>query len=342
MQPLNLESTLQDLNLYDFTVESSTLSSTVTKAFETNYLLPGVIITEQGQLWGMISRREFLERMSRPYGLELFWRRPVTTLYTLSKQEPLVLPGDTLIVAAAKQSLWRSPELVYEPVIVEIEPQEYRLLDVYQLLVAQSGIHELANLLINELYHKLEIANQQLQQLAAVDSLTNLANRRQFDRYLSQQCQQMRRQIDWLSLIIIDVDYFKLYNDSYGHLAGDFCLQKVANAIKSTVQRATDLVARYGGEEFAVILPATSSEGALLLAEKIINNVRKLEIVHEQSAVSSFVSVSLGVASVIPDSEMTPASLIALADAALYAAKSSGRDRYILHSSLTEEKIHLQ
>jgi diguanylate cyclase (GGDEF)-like protein len=342
MQPLSLESTLQDLNLYDFTVESSTLSSAVTKAFETNYLLPGVIITEQGQLWGMISRREFLERMSRPYGLELFWRRPVTTLYTLSKQEPLILPGDTLIVAAAKQSLWRSPELVYEPVIVEIEPKEYRLLDIHQLLVAQSEIHELANLLINELYQKLETANQELQQLAAVDSLTNLANRRQFDRYLSQQWQQMRRQIDWLSLIIIDVDYFKLYNDSYGHLAGDFCLQQVAKAIKSSVQRVTDLVARYGGEEFAVILPATSAEGALQLAEKIIKNVRKLEIVHEKSAVSSFVSVSLGVASVIPEKEMTPASLIALADGALYAAKSSGRDRYILHSSLREEKIHLQ
>ncbi|MFB2878018.1 diguanylate cyclase domain-containing protein [Floridanema aerugineum] len=342
MQPLSLESTLQDLNLYDFTVESSTLSSAVTKAFETNYLLPGVIITEQGQLWGMISRREFLERMSRPYGLELFWRRPVTTLYTLSKQEPLILPGDTLIVAAAKQSLWRSPELVYEPVIVEIEPKEYRLLDIHQLLVAQSEIHELANLLINELYQKLETANQELQQLADVDSLTNLANRRQFDRYLSQQWQQMRRQIDWLSLIIIDVDYFKLYNDSYGHLAGDFCLQQVAKAIKSSVQRVTDLVARYGGEEFAVILPATSAEGALQLAEKIIKNVRKLEIVHEKSAVSSFVSVSLGAASVIPEKEMTPASLIALADGALYAAKSSGRDRYILHSSLREEKIHLQ
>jgi diguanylate cyclase (GGDEF)-like protein len=152
----------------------------------------------------------------------------------------------------------------------------------------------------------------------------------------------MRRQIDWLSLIIIDVDYFKLYNDSYGHLAGDFCLQQVAKVIKSSVQRVTDLVARYGGEEFAVILPATSAEGALQLAEKIIKNVRKLEIVHEKSAVSSFVSVSLGVASVIPEKEMTPASLIALADGALYAAKSSGRDRYILHSSLREEKIHLQ
>ncbi|MGA9379648.1 MAG: diguanylate cyclase [Phormidium sp.] len=340
MQPLNLGSTLQDLLLYDFTIESKTLSSTVAKTFEDNHLLPGVVITHQNQFWGMISRREFLERMSRPYGLELFLRRPIRDLCKLSKHEPLVLPSDTLIMTAAKRSLWRSPELVYEPVVVELKPREYRLLDVYQLLVAQSDIHELANLLIIELYYKLEIANQELQRLATVDGLTNLANRRQFDTYLYQQWQQMRRQMDWLSLILIDVDYFKLYNDSYGHLAGDFCLQEVAKAIKSTVARATDLVARYGGEEFAVILPATSADGAIHLAEKMINNVRKLQIVHEKSVVSPYVTISLGVASVIPTLEMTPTSLIGLADMALYAAKSSGRDRYILHSSLKEQKIN--
>jgi len=334
MKPLSLESTLQDLILYDFTVESSTSSKTVTKAFEKNYLLPGVVITKHDQLWGMVSRREFLERMSRPYGLELFSRRPISSLYTLSKQEPLVFSSDTLIVAAAKRSLWRSAQLVYEPVIVEVKPKEYRLLDVHQLLVAQSDIHEVANLLIRELYDKIEKANQELQRLATVDSLTNVANRRQFDRYLSDQLQQMRRHIDWLSLIMVDVDFFKLYNDTYGHLAGDFCLQQVAKAIKNSIHRSTDLVARYGGEEFAVILPATSAEGAIHLAEKIVNNVRKLKIVHEKSAISAYVTVSLGITSVIPDLEMNPANLITSADAALYAAKSTGRDRYILHSSL--------
>lgn len=340
MQPLSLESTLQELPLYDFTVESSTFSSRVAKAFEANHLLPGVVITEKSQFLGMISRRKFLERMSRPYGPELFLGRPISNLYMLFKQEPLIFPGDTLIVAAAKRSLWRSADLVYEPLIVELKSKEYRLLDVYQLLVAQSEIHELANLLINELYHKVEIANQDLQRLATVDGLTNLANRRQFDEYLSQQWQQMRRQIDWLSLILVDVDYFKLYNDNYGHLAGDSCLQEVAKAIKSAVQRGIDLVARYGGEEFGVILPATSVDGAIHLAEKIINNVRKLEIVHEKSVVSPYVTISLGVASLIPDLEMTPAGLIALADRGLYRAKSSGRDRYILHSLLKEEKFH--
>ncbi|MFB2938602.1 diguanylate cyclase [Aerosakkonemataceae cyanobacterium BLCC-F154] len=334
MQALSLESTLQDLFLYDFTIESSTLSHTVYKVFADNHLLPGVIITQQKLLWKMISRREFLERMSRPYGLELFSRRPISNLCMLSKNEPLVFSSDTRIVIAAKQCLWRSPELVYEPVVVELKPREYRLLDVYQLLVAQSDIHELANLLIQELYYKLETANHKLQKLATVDSLTNLANRRQFDEYLYQQWQQMRRQIDWLSLILIDVDYFKFYNDNYGHIAGDFCLQEVAKAIKSNVQRATDLVARYGGEEFAVILPTTSADGAIYLAEQIMNSVRNLKIVHKKSAVSPYVTISLGVASVIPNLEMKPSDLIALADAALYKAKSSGRDRYILHAEL--------
>lgn len=334
MQPLSLESTLADLNLYDFTIESNALSSKVAEAFADNHLLPGVIITHQNQFLGMISRREFLERMSRPYGLELFSRRPIGNLCTLFKQELLILPSDTLIMTAAKQSLWRSPELVYEPVIVKLNPKEYRLLDAYQLLVAQSDIHELANLLISDLYNKLATANQELQKLATVDSLTNLANRRQFDEYLEQQWQQMRRQIEWLSLIFIDVDYFKLYNDNYGHLAGDSCLKEVAKAIKNSVQRATDLVARYGGEEFAVILPTTGVEGAIQLAKQMINNVRKLQITHQKSVISPYVTISLGVVSIIPNLESNSASLIASADVALYAAKLSGRDRYTLHSSL--------
>lgn len=334
MQPLSLESTLADLNLYDFTIESNTLSSKVAETFADNHLLPGAIVTHQSQFLGMISRREFLERMSRPYGLELFYRRPISNLCTLFKQELLIFPSDTLIMTAAKQSLWRSPELVYEPVIVELNPREYRLLDVYQLLVAQSDIHELANLLIRDLYKKLATANQELQKLATVDSLTKLANRRHFDEYLGQQWQQMQRQIQWLSIIFIDVDYFKLYNDTYGHLAGDSCLQEVAKAIKNSVQRATDLVARYGGEEFAVILPTTDAEGAIHLAKKMIKNVRKLQITHQKSVISPYVTISLGVASIIPNLETNPASLIASADAALYAAKLSGRDRYTLHSSL--------
>lgn len=150
MENLSLDSTLQELLLYDLSIESSQPGKEVAKALEANPLLPGVIVLEKGQLLGMISRRKFLECMSRPYGLEIFMKRPVKSLYLLVPTNTLVVPCYTLIVETAKQCLQRSPELVDEPIVVEIEPQVYRLLDIHQLLVAQSRIHELATNLINE------------------------------------------------------------------------------------------------------------------------------------------------------------------------------------------------
>lgn len=151
MRNLCLESTLQELSLYDFTIESSLLGKEIAQGFETNSLLPGVILTEEGQLLGMISRRRFLEYMSRPYGLELFLTRPIKSLYLLLGDiENLVLPINTLIVTAARRSLQRTAEEIYEPIVVQIEPNIYRLLDVHQLLVAQSHIHELTTNLLNK------------------------------------------------------------------------------------------------------------------------------------------------------------------------------------------------
>lgn len=150
MENLSLDSTLQELSLYDLTIESSQPGKDVAKAFEENPLLPGVIVLEKCQLLGIISRRKFLECMSRPYGLEIFMKRPIKSLYLLVPTDALVVPCNTLIVESAKRCLQRSPELVDEPIVVEIEPQVYRLLDIHQLLVAQSRIHELATNLINE------------------------------------------------------------------------------------------------------------------------------------------------------------------------------------------------
>lgn len=149
-QPLRLESTLQELLLYDFHIDSSHLGKEVAKILDANPLLPGVILTEQGQFVGMISRRRFLEVMSRPYGLELFLKRPLKCLYDFATTDILKLSGNMLIVAAAKQSLQRSGELLYEPIVVELEAGVYRLADVHQLLVAQSQIHELTTKLLDE------------------------------------------------------------------------------------------------------------------------------------------------------------------------------------------------
>ena len=145
-----LESTLQELSLYDFQVESSHQGKEVAQTFQANSLLPGVILTEQGKFVGMISRRRFLEQMSRPYGLELFLKRPLYSLYRFAGAEVLRLRGDTQIVEAACRSLERSAEALYEPIVVELEAGVYRLLDVHQLLVAQSKIHQLTTQLLNE------------------------------------------------------------------------------------------------------------------------------------------------------------------------------------------------
>jgi signal transduction histidine kinase len=149
-QQLTLESTIQELSLYNFQVESSQLGIEVAQTFQVNPLLPGVILTEQGRLVGMISRRRFLEQMSRPYGLELFLKRPLYSLYRFASAEVLRLNGDIKIVEAARRSLQRSPEVLYEPIVIELEAGTYYLLDVHQLLVAQSQIHELTTQLLHE------------------------------------------------------------------------------------------------------------------------------------------------------------------------------------------------
>ncbi len=339
-QNLSLESTLRELSLYDVQFECSQLGKDVAQTFQRNSLLPGVILTEQGKFIGMISRRRFLEQMSRPYGLELFLRRPLKSLYRFAQTEALILTGDTPIITAARRCLERPPELLYEPITVELAPQIYRLLDAYQLLVAQLQIHELATQLMSQLYHKLEVANLQLEHLAASDGLTGVANRRRFDEYLQACWHQQCGSNSLLSLIMCDVDCFKRYNDTYGHQAGDECLRKVATAIQQVVKRPADLVARYGGEEFAVILPLTPLNGAVHVAEAIHQEVRNLGIPHQKSLVNSCITLSIGVATMIPMSELSPATLIAAADSVLYQAKSSGRDRVIVYSPLNPLQLN--
>ncbi|BAY17801.1 response regulator receiver modulated diguanylate cyclase [Nostoc sp. HK-01] len=182
----------------------------------------------------------------------------------------------------------------------------------------------------SQLQKQLEAANQELQRLVTIDGLTQVASRRRFEEYFSQEWQRMARDQLPLSLILCDVDYFKSYNDTYGHRAGDRCLQKVAQAIKDSVKRPADLVARYGGEEFAVILPKTEMQGAAILAEKICSVVRKLAIPHSNSQVSGYVTISAGVAADIPQPGSDFQDIISAADRALYQAKIEGRDRFQL------------
>lgn len=188
------------------------------------------------------------------------------------------------------------------------------------------------------LFAQLETANRELQRLASLDGLTGLANRRCFDKVLEYEWRCGVRE-GWqspnppqLSLILCDIDFFKHYNDTYGHQAGDACLQRVGRAMCREARRPADLVARYGGEEFALILPRTDAEGAVHVARRIRDRVRTCKIAHTSSLVSQYVTLSLGVASTVPTPDTSPAMLIATADAALYEAKKQGRDRPIFHS----------
>ncbi|MEH1868364.1 MAG: PAS domain S-box protein [Nostoc sp.] len=177
------------------------------------------------------------------------------------------------------------------------------------------------------LYQQLQAANEELQRLATLDGLTQIANRRRFDQYLENEWHRLKREQMPLSLILFDVDFFKRYNDTYGHLAGDDCLRQLGSALKSVIKRPADLVARYGGEEFAVILPNTEIEGAISVAQTIRQAVYDLNFPHAQSSVRDRITVSLGVASIVPNSETSPQDLINAADKSLYIAKQQGRDQ---------------
>ncbi len=180
----------------------------------------------------------------------------------------------------------------------------------------------------SQLYQKLDHAYQELQRLAHTDSLTNVANRRQFDQHISQEWLRLKREQKYLSLIMCDVDYFKLYNDCYGHPSGDVCLQKVAKILSESIKRPADLVARYGGEEFAIILPQTNTEGAINVAQQIQQAIDDLKIPHIKSQVKQYITLSMGIATIMPHDNLTTDDLIAAADKELYTAKANGRNQY--------------
>jgi len=174
---------------------------------------------------------------------------------------------------------------------------------------------------------ELEELARKLERMSNLDSLTGLANRRCFDDTLVKEWVRNGRADTPLGLIMIDIDHFKHYNDALGHVDGDACLRRVAEAIRSVVHRPGDMVARYGGEEFAVILPDTDYPGALAVADNIHASVARIGIEHPDSSVGCVVTVSIGVVSGVPSCGTTPEHLLQAADRALYRAKESGRNR---------------
>ncbi|HUS67335.1 MAG TPA: diguanylate cyclase [Kofleriaceae bacterium] len=271
--------------------------------------------------------------------------RPTTIL------QDLVMPGVdgfTLV-----QQMREHPATAQIPIIVlssredprdksrafEIGASDYlvKLPDQIEL-VARIRAHSksfLAQLQRDEAYRELEAMGRQLAEknaileaLSSLDGLTGIANRRRFDEALQTEWRRGRREGTELSLLLIDVDFFKRYNDHYGHLAGDDCLRRVAAALRDSAHRAADLVARYGGEEFVILMGHTDAPGAAQVAETARRAIEELAIAHARSDAASVVTISLGSATLTPGNDFEGETLIKLADGALYQAKKDGRNRH--------------
>ncbi|CAN1212094.1 Response regulator receiver modulated diguanylate cyclase [Tumidithrix helvetica PCC 7403] len=183
---------------------------------------------------------------------------------------------------------------------------------------------------LEEAYKELEEIKNKLELMTRQDGLTGIANRSYFDQILIREWKASMRNQESLSLIMFDIDFFKQFNDTYGHLVGDECLRKVARVAERVICRPRDVAARYGGEEFAMILPDTNADGAMLIAQKLCDSVEALEIPHALSKVSKYVTISIGVTTNIADPTYLADRLIGNADRALYQAKREGRNRVVV------------
>jgi len=193
---------------------------------------------------------------------------------------------------------------------------------------------KLLETLVNERTEALESANHELEQLANSDGLTAIGNRRRFEEFLAGEWHRAIRFKTEISLILLDIDHFKLFNDKYGHLEGDECLKKVAKALNGAIHRPTDLVARFGGEEFAIVLGGTDAAGANTIANEVFECIKKLKIPHDDSTTNEYLTISVGVATTFAEVGMDESLLIQAADEALYEAKENGRNQIVENSSI--------
>lgn len=193
--------------------------------------------------------------------------------------------------------------------------------------------HERRNFLQGKLLalekRQLDYFSQEVERLSKEDPLTGLSNRRHFNETFEREWERCRRERAPLSLLFMDVDHFKQFNDHYGHVEGDRCLVEVASVLRQCARRPGDMAVRYGGEEFVILLPNTAAEGGLKCASSVLNMIDELGIAHERSSVSAVVTVSIGLCTAYPDTGGCYQDLLATADDALYRAKAQGRHRVV-------------
>ncbi len=244
---------------------------------------------------------------------------PVIVLST--KEEPTVKRD--AFKAGASDYLVKLPDQI--ELIARIRHHSKAYLNQLQRDEAYRALHESQQ--------QLMAANLELERLTNVDGLTGLSNRRYFDENIDAEWKRAVRAQTSLGVLMIDVDHFKLYNDTYGHLAGDEVLKSVASAIKGCCQRSTDLPARFGGEEFVVILPSTAAPDVLRFGQELCRSVEALQLLHSASSVGPHLTISVGGAATVPMRDTAFSTLVAAADKALYEAKETGRNRALMNEA---------
>jgi len=257
-----------------------------------------------------------------------------------------------LLIVAAVIRIWRAHvRIMRRTRELEQELAQHRLMEV-QLENLQADLEEqmrrrtqaleIRNEALSQLRLTLETANQRLKRLVAIDALTGVANRRHFDRSLDRELRRARRDSQPLSLIFLDLDEFKRFNDTYGHARGDEVLRRVAQTLNETFRRGGDFVARYGGEEFAVVLPGVDARRAALYAERLRRRIWRLSIPYEVGEITDRVTISGGVATVSPGMMVTSEQLLRAADKALYRAKCLGRNQIASAAVMAVEMVAIE
>lgn len=241
--------------------------------------------------------------------------RDVPIIVLSTKDDPLV--KSTAFAAGANDYLVKLPDSI--ELIARLRYHSRSYIALQQRDEAYRALRESQQQLLE--------TNLTLQRLMNSDGLTKLSNRRHFDEYLEMEWRRAAREQSSVSLLMIDVDYFKSFNDTFGHVAGDDALRQVAETLRTSCSRSSDMAARYGGEEFAMVLPGTSAGGARLLAEKVRRAIEALKIPHDQPRPGSLLSVSIGIATAIPAVGQDSLTLVEMADQGLYQAKHNGRNQ---------------
>ena len=226
-----------------------------------------------------------------------------------------------------EEEVIKNSVLILESNIIENEKDKELYSDLVkeykELLEQMKRMVKVSDIIEN----KLNCVRLSIEEISKIDFLTNIYNRRYFNEAIIDEWKNCKKNREYLSVIMIDVDKFKAYNDTYGHIKGDKCLQSISAVIKDTIQESKNIVSRYGGEEFIVLIPNKDLDKAKYIAENIRENIEKLGILHEGSKEYRIVTVSIGIAANIPNGKLSPEKLINMADEALYRAKSSGRNK---------------